>query len=183
MKGGSGAGKGLIGSAAALHDHRTPAANPRHAQRLNRRCTPPPRLVILRWWPRGGGDCCGRGPGQHCCKSCAGAVRGGLAGTGCDHTKTVESTSGPSATRGAPGILPGAHSRGFELLWRAWQKCGGARGQERSGRDAAACHIRRFGMRSEAPRAPPRRLSFMVVDPAPGRFGVCPRGVQPVVPP
>ena len=37
---------------------------------------------------------------------------GRLAGTGCDHTKIGKSRSGPSATRGAPGSLPGAHSRG-----------------------------------------------------------------------
>ena len=99
----------------------TTTAHPRHAQRLIRRCTPPPsrEIEMVAAWRR-------RllRPGQHCCKSCAGAVRGGLAGTGCGHTKTGKSRSGPFATRGAPGSLPGAHSGGLKLLWRAWQKCG-----------------------------------------------------------
>jgi len=92
-------------------DHAT-AAHPRHAQRLILRCTPPPsrEIEMVAAWRR-------RllRPGQHCCKSCAGAVRGGLAGTGCDHTKTGKSRSGPSATRGAPGSLPGAHSGGGKV--------------------------------------------------------------------
>ena len=103
-------------------DHAT-AAHPRHAQRLILRCTPPPsrEIEMVAAWRR-------RllRPGQHCCKSCAGAVRGGLAGTGCacDHTKTGKSDSGPLPLE----VLQGASLEhilgGFELLWRAWQKCG-----------------------------------------------------------
>ena len=80
----------------------SPSPSPRHS---HRRCCPRRRLLLR--------------PGQHCCKSCAGAVRVGLAGTGFDHTKKVNRDSCPLP----PEVLQGASLehilRGFEFL------CGG----------------------------------------------------------